>query len=191
MNPVMLLAAFLTLSGGFGSALGSPTDATPARCSVGPLRDNPEGYFWPLANIQEFVARSELIVRARATERLPWHAADSSIMLVPPNPLSIAFEVLEVLKGDSTVVRIGVAGDTLSHDDFNHTTTVPYRTVRPNGQRGMCVAMYYKLGGEFLLLLARDTRGRLTPYWAPLAPLNEQVRGKDDPWVVWVRAQIR
>jgi hypothetical protein len=27
--------------------------------------------------------------------------------------------------------------------------------------------------------------------WAPLAPVNEQLRSSDDPWVQWVRAQVR
>ena len=33
-------------------------------------------------------------------------------------------------------------------------------------------------------------QGHLTPYWAPLAAVNEQVRGGQDPWVAWVRRQL-
>jgi hypothetical protein len=30
----------------------------------------------------------------------------------------------------------------------------------------------------------------LSIQWAALAPLNEQVRGHDDPWVNWVRERV-
>jgi hypothetical protein len=39
------------------------------------------------------------------------------------------------------------------------------------------------------MILKRD-KGELTPYWAPMAANNEQIRGADDPWVVWVRHQL-
>jgi hypothetical protein len=74
-------------------------------------------------------------------------------------------------------------------DDFN-PAPVPYPAVRPAGQRGSCFAEEYRRGGEFLLLLKR-TAGHLTPYWAALAPTNEQIRGADDRWVRWVREARR
>jgi hypothetical protein len=67
---------------------------------------------------------------------------------------------------------------------------IPYQMVRPAGQRGNCFATEYRPGAEYLLLLSRSDRAGLTPYWAPLAPLNEQIRGPDDPWVAWVREQL-
>jgi hypothetical protein len=30
----------------------------------------------------------------------------------------------------------------------------------------------------------------LTPYWAALQPVNEQLRGAADPWLLWVREQV-
>ncbi len=169
---------------GAAGAFSAP-DASPNRCTVGPLRDNPEGYFWPLPNIRAFVDEAELIVRARATA------------LGPPLPLSIVaarletsiqFVVLEVLKGDSARTRISVPGETTRRDDFNNGT-VPYRMVRQGGRMGNCVATSYKLGAEYLLLL-KTKNDVLNPYWAALAPLNEQITGSDDAWVTWVREQM-
>jgi hypothetical protein len=39
-------------------------------------------------------------------------------------------------------------------------------------------------------MLRRDGWNRFTPYWAPLLPVNEQIRGRDDPWLLWVRREI-
>jgi hypothetical protein len=100
----------------------------------------------------------------------------------------VHFEVLEVLKGESVAQEVTVAGALVEGDDFNRSI-VPYRIVRSAGQRGDCFAKEYKRNGEYLLLLRRQA-GFLTPYWAPLAPLNEQVQGQDDPWVRWVRSEI-
>jgi len=74
-------------------------------------------------------------------------------------------------------------------DDFNRDS-VPYIFVRPEGARGSCFAEVYKRGGQFLLLLRREGSNRFTPYWAPLMPVNEQIRGRSDPWLVWVRREI-
>lgn len=73
-------------------------------------------------------------------------------------------------------------------DDYN-PGPVPYRAVRPAGQRGSCYARRYRPRAEYLLLLRPDPDrpGALTPYWSPLAPVSEQVRGASDPWVTWVR----
>ncbi|MFL5612956.1 MAG: hypothetical protein ACJ796_04770 [Gemmatimonadaceae bacterium] len=61
--------------------------------------------------------------------------------------------------------------------------------VRSAGQRGSCYASEYRRGGEFLLLLRLTPSGYYTPYWALLSPVNEQIRGADDPWLQWVRRQ--
>ena len=154
------------------------------RCSIGELRNNPEGYFWPLSNIRSFIGDAELIVRARAVGVGP---AQPLQMLGRPDA-SIQFNVLEVLRGDRSATQLFVPGDSTSLDDFNGTA-VPYRMVRAGGQHGNCFATAYKIGAEYLLLLRRKN-GVFNPYWAPLAPLNEQVTGRDDPWVDWVRQQI-
>ncbi len=165
-------------------ALGA-FDATPNRCSVGPLRANPEGYMWPLANIHAFVGEAQLIVRAKATALGPALALQ---IIAASLETSVQFEVLEVLKGDSSLRQLSVPGESAARDDFNGGA-VPYRMIRSGGQMGNCVATSYKLGAEYLLLL-RTKNDVLNPYWAPLAPLNEQITGRDDAWVMWVREQL-
>jgi len=154
-------------------------------CEVLALERNPEGYFWPLAKIRRFVNSAEVIVRVRAV--------DSVTVEVPPEggwygKAQVTFTILQTLKGPRIASDLTLPGAIVDHDDFNRLS-VPYRMVRPSGQRGSCFTGEYKLGGEYLLIL-RTQNGSLTPYWAPLAPLNEQIRGADDPWVQWVRAQI-
>jgi len=100
----------------------------------------------------------------------------------------ITFEVLERLRGADSLTFVVFEGELATRDDFN-TGSVPYVSVRSSGQRGSCFAMDYRFGAEYLLLL-RVEEGVLSPYWWPLAPLNEQVRGPDDPWVVWVRNRM-
>jgi hypothetical protein len=156
------------------------------RCSVGALRSNPEGYVWPLSNIRTFVGEAELIVQVRAVGLGP---AQDLPPFREPIATSIQFEVMEVLKGDHPRAHLLVPGDSTALDDFNGGD-VPYRIVRSGGQRGNCIATSYKLGAEYLLLL-RANKDVFHPYWAPLAPLNEQVTGRDDAWVMWVRKQLR
>ena len=160
-------------------------DAPKIRCSVGTLRNNPEGYVWPLSNIRAFVTESEVIVRAKAIGIGP---AQDLPLFGRAMDKSIEFEILEVLKGDRDHSRLFVPGDSTSNNNFN-SGVVPYRIVRSAGQRGNCIATSYKIGGEYLLLL-RSQEGVLNPYWAPLAPLNEQINGRDDAWVNWIREQV-
>lgn len=79
-----------------------------------------------------------------------------------------------------------IPGSLVAHPDFN-AGAVPYRWVRAASLRGLCYATSYQRGGEFVLLLQGATPDSLDPYWEALAPTNEQVRGRDDPWVSWVR----
>ena len=65
--------------------------------------------------------------------------------------------------------------------------SVPYQLVRPAG--GSCYALEYQPAGEYLFLFTRSGE-HLTPYWRPLGPTNEQIRGDDDPWLQWVREQL-
>ena len=83
-------------------------------------------------------------------------------------------------------VSLRVPGDVTTQPDFN-PAAVPYHWVRPSGLRGSCYASGYQQGGEFLLLLRGPSADSLDPYWAALSPTNEQVHGRDDPWVAWVR----
>jgi hypothetical protein len=97
----------------------------------------------------------------------------------------ITFDILEVLKG-SPVFSFTVRGRVVQEPRFNDGP-VPYDITRRGG--GSCFASSYEVGGEYLLLL-KDAKGKLTPYWASLAATNEQLRGQDDPWLQWVRRQL-
>ena len=147
----------------------------------------------PLSRTQKLVAQAQAIVwvtGARAAQpkdmqkaSVTWEPADAA----PPN--AVAFDVREVLKGDSVPRLIIVTGTVSDTNDFDDQS-VPYIGVRPEGRKGSCFAYVYKRNGQFLLLLARGQPGRVTPYWAPLQPVNEQITGKSDPWLVWVRNEI-
>jgi hypothetical protein len=142
-----------------------------AACSVRELRAFP-GYAYRPARVADFVDSAEVIVRARVV------SADSAA-----GESVVSFAPLEWMRGGPPAGPLRVRGTLVERDDYN-PRPVPYTMVRPAGQRGDCFAQEYRRGGEYLLLL----RGG-TPYWKALAPLNEQVRGADDAWAVWVRAR--
>ncbi len=128
-----------------------------------------------------------VVVRARAVESDSRGSSGT-----PVSPGRVRFERLEVIKGTDSLPRFFTVDDAAltDHDDFN-PQPVPYRFVRPSGLRGTCYAKAYRQGAEYLLLMTRQPDGTLTPYWAPLKPTNEELRGLTDPWLQWVRAHQR
>ena len=134
---------------------------------------------------QSWVRDADVIVRVRALEA---SSVASDSVAAPGTSALVRFEILEVLKGGEGLFTLSVPGTLGGGSDFNDRT-VPYGIVRPGGRGGGCFARNYETGGEYLLLLNRS-EGQLTPYWVPLAATNEQVRGADDPWVVWVRSEL-
>ncbi len=128
---------------------------------------------------------ADLIVRATAVK-----------YVVPPDPnlrttgepkSTVEFKVVEVLKGkkEATVVLHGYLND---QDDFNEAE-MPYRFVRPSGRSGSCFANTYKEGAQFLLFLKKTGDG-YTPNISALGPTNEQLRGPDDEWLIWVKEYL-
>jgi hypothetical protein len=174
----LILAALMLLRG----ALLPNVELT---CSIVRL----DGSTWQSDTLEtrKMVAAAVLVVRVRAT------GPDSApVVLSGQRFPGVGFDVLEVLRSDSldaTPHHLAVTGRLTDYDDFNRTP-VPYPYVRPDGLRGSCFADTYRVGAEYLLLMAR-ARGALTPYWAPLLPTNEQLHGPGDPWLVWVRARLR
>jgi hypothetical protein len=49
----------------------------------------------------------------------------------------------------------------------------------------------YRQGTLYALFLTKMKMGGLTVNWSALAPVNEQMRSSDDPWLVWVRQQAK
>lgn len=106
----------------------------------------------------------------------------------------VRFRVVEILKGTVPAGIIEFSGVLTQQDDRNDRP-VPYDFIRPSGRHGNCVALEYRQGAEYLLLLKRSSNqaalpDALTPYWAALAPTNEQVFGSADRWVAWVRKTL-
>ena len=130
-----------------------------------------------IATPGELVKDAEAIVRARVVE----HASGATSTAYRP----VTLQVVERLKGSFPASTFSVLGYTNAYEGSNGGKA-PYRFVRQGGQHGNCFAHDYKVGAEFLFFL-RDG----TPYWAALAPVNEEVRGADDPWVVWVKQATR
>jgi len=73
-------------------------------------------------------------------------------------------------------------------DDFNDKPA-PYTFVRPGGRTGSCFANTYRRDAQYLLFLKKPKAGEFTVNWTALAPVNEQLRSGEDPWLVWVREQ--
>jgi len=162
--------AVVLLLGGIGCSVALP-------CSLSGLLPTPE----------ELVDAAEVIVHVRAMgvadnpDRQPGPASSDKL---------VEFQVLRVLKGELSQRVLAVPGLIVSRDDYNDSPA-PYSFIRPGGRSGSCFALEYRLGSQYLLLLAESPEapqwmGKLTPYWSPLAPTNEQVRHSQDPWVVWV-----
>lgn len=134
------------------------------------------------------VSRAEIIVRATALKYVKAPAGDLR-QLNEPNDAEIEFSVKEILKGEAVPATIVLNGYLTARDDFNDRP-VPYDFVRPGGRGGSCSAYKYMQGAEFLLFL-KKVDGRLTIRWYALAPTNEQLHSADDPWVVWVKDQLK
>jgi hypothetical protein len=148
---------------------------SPSMCSVGELKSSP-GYSYRVDRIRQFVDSASVIVRAKA-------------LAMPASDTHVRFEVLEHIRGSDSLTRVELRGVLVARDDFNGGT-VPYQMVRSAGQHGDCYAQEYRAGAEYLLILEPGVGG-LSAHWKPLAPFNEQLRGADDPWLLWVREAAR
>jgi hypothetical protein len=138
-----------------------------------------------IARTQDVVAAAEAVVRATVIgeARLPGVAGGHAQAVV------VLF-VDEVLRGADVPDTLRFRGSILDADAVSPELVdeVPHLShIRRWG--GDCMAMTYKQGGEYLLLL-RNRGGGLDPYWVLLAPTNNQIGGPDDRWLQWVRTEI-
>jgi|SRR5689334_20305934 len=102
---------------------------------------------------------------------------------------TMEMRVDETLKGDVSELALPVTGRLVDTDDFNRGPA-PYNEARLGAQTDACFAYEYRTGASYLLFLKRSRSGTLTPYWAALQPVNEQLRDGTDPWLLWVREQV-
>ena len=137
---------------------------------------------------EELVRGADAIVVVRATSVAP-PAVGTRLELREDGPDRIEFTVQAVLKGVDLPEKLVIPGQTTLLDDFN-PGSVPYTSVRSRDKGGRCSARLYRLNAEYLFFLRRQ-EGTLTPYWSALAPTNEQLRGANDPWVMWVRGYLQ
>lgn len=129
----------------------------------------------PPPSAHSLVASADAIVRATAVEFV--------------ENQGVEFHVEEVLKGKAVPTTFIFTGSLSQKDDFNDRP-LPYDFVRPGGRGGACYAYEYKQGAQFLLFI-KQQKDKLTPYWIPLAPTNEQLLSDNDPWLVWVRGHLK
>jgi len=139
----------------------------------------------------ELIKDADLIVLVQA-EGLSAAPDSNAFGSMAGSQTQVRFRIIETFKGTSRGATIEFNGSWSDQDDRNDRPA-PYDFVRPGGRHGNCFALEYRQGAQYLLLLKRSSEKPytqpdiLTPYWAPLAPTNEQVFGASDPWVAWVR----
>jgi hypothetical protein len=136
----------------------------------------------------ELVRAADVIVRATAVAYDGTAEEKYDDHFLPQS--RIRFKVHEVIRGPISRNEIVLVGFLVDKDDFSNDP-VPRTFVRFAGRGGNCYADTYQRGGQFLLFLRRTSSGAYSARWSPLAPLNEQLLGEDDPWLNWVRAESR
>jgi hypothetical protein len=140
-----------------------------------------------IARTQNIVSESSVIVRAKSLGDVPPPSGTPR-----PDLRYVAFAVEEVLRGSDVPDTLHFGGTIRDEDAIppEAVEDVPHLSyIRRWG--GDCLAMTYRSGGQYLLLLQySEERGTLDPYWSVLAPTNNEVSGPDDPWIGWVRSEI-
>jgi hypothetical protein len=129
---------------------------------------------------------ADLIVRATAVRYIVSPDPDVRTTGVPAS--TVEFKTEEKIWGVDVPDTIVLNGYLTDRDDFNDVP-LPYRFVRPGGRAGSCFANSYKEGAQFLLFLKRSGSGYTTNISA-LGPTNEQLQGREDPWLKWVKAYL-
>ena len=130
---------------------------------------------------EELVRTADAVARVRVIGAAP---ASAELSSWPSG--AVRLEVFEVLSGGLPGSELVLPGRL--HDySSSARRPVPYDGVdcARAGGCGGCFAYDYKLGAQYLLLLKQGT-----PYWAALAPTNEEVSGPSDPWVAWVSQRL-
>ena len=179
----VLAAAVLLAAGGFAPPGGvAAARDIGAFCSIHPPPElSPR-------RTRDIVLRAEVVVRATANGRAPAPPGSPR-----PDGHYVSFAVREVIKGTPPADTLVFMGGLDDRDSFREPgeDAVPYEMFHRWYGGGDCIAGTYRPGAEYLLLLGRRGGEReLDPYWAVLAPTNEQIRGPDDPWVRWVRKTL-
>lgn len=134
----------------------------------------------------DMVKAADVIVWAKAVDYTR-PSSDPSHMTTGVPDSRVRFTVIETVKGQA-IQELALPGYLVSKDDFNDKPA-PYSFVRPGGRAGSCFANSYRRDAQYLLFLKKPKDGEFTVNWAALAPVNEQLRSSEDPWLIWVREQ--
>jgi hypothetical protein len=113
--------------------------------------------------------------------------AGNTINLADPDS-RVRFTVAEVVKGSYQEKEMILMGVLTARDEWNRVQP-PYRYARASADAS-CHTTLYRRGGEYLLILKKSSTGYVTN-WFALGPVNEQLRTPDDPWIQWVREQVK
>jgi hypothetical protein len=130
---------------------------------------------------------ADVIVRATAVKYVVVPPEPNLVVLGPPDS-TVEFKVEETLKGTGLTESLVLNAQLSDKDDYNEKP-VPYKIVRPDGQRGSCYANTYKQGAQFLLFLKKTGVGYASDF-VPLGPTNEQLKSETDPWLLWVKVRL-
>jgi len=137
-------------------------------------------------SLDDLLREASVIIRVRAESYLAPNPANVYQDGVPKD--FVRFTVLEDLRRSARRDQLVLPGFLINADDFNDQP-VPYTFARPNGRERNCFADTYRRGAQYLLLI-KSNFGMYEIRWAPLQPVNEQLRWENDPWVVYVRQRV-
>ena len=152
-------------------------------CSVGVVSG-------PLPNTLEWtklmVDRANVILRVTAVDyAVPPQGTSRTTVVFEPQ---VRFTVTEVVKGTYTEANLTFPGNLTEVDEWNPGSS-PYTGPRATAS-GACYSNSYRKGGQFLLMLVGSTGG-YSPNVLPLSPSNEQLHSAEDPWLLWVREEVK
>lgn len=148
----------------------------------------------PLDRTKAMVAGADLILRATA---LGYAVPPGDIRTSGVPESRVRFSVEEVVKGSYASRELVLPGYLSERDEWNPGRS-PYIAPRHSADAS-CFSNAYRQGAQFLLLLqpsgkVPDAFSANTEYsvnWHPLGPVNEQLQSAGDPWVQWVREQVK
>jgi hypothetical protein len=141
-----------------------------------------------IARTQNLVAGASVILRATVTGSERAGAGDRF-----PGAARVVFAVDEVLRGEGVGDTLRIPGIILDQDAVTPDPRDPiphFEFIRR--MSGSCRATTYRMGSQYLLLLRprAEYDGSLDPYWATLAPTNDEISGPADRWLGWVREEM-
>lgn len=136
-----------------------------------------------LAEMADVVVLAEAMKEEKARRVLfPWPGV--SLTFVEPISGCVWFRLLDILKGKPPQ-ELCLAGRSAEATGIEASWSRP----RQGAMTGACAAFDYAVGHKYLLLLKADGTNYvvLSP---PFARVNEEVSGRDDPWVVGIEKYI-